>query len=442
MILLRFTVRNHKSLRDEVTVDLTRTSLRTLQPRDGNWTAATYRTCGIFGGNATGKSALLDAMVYAFSAIRDSSTSWQASRTMQRAPFRLDPASREKASTYVLEFVLDGRRHEYGFEVDARGVAREWLRDVPSSRWRMRLERDRDDRVLRPSTQVTDRELVLSRALHFPQSPLHDVARRLVDEFDVVLVKDSYREARLSMIADMLASGAIDVDDLQALLRIADIGVTAVRIEEQDLPQAFRAALAQFHRSLRAADSPADAVEVEPDAEDELDSDDQLDDPVLEQVVRRLLFTHAGADEDCPPFSIQDESDGTVAWLAIAVPALETLRRGGLLVVDELDASLHPHLMDLLLGAFEDQTINEHGAQIIFSSHESYVLSPLSTTALDPEQVWFTDKNADGVTELTSLAEFHRHRDANVAKRYLTGRYGGTPRLAPSLLSALVTSET
>ncbi len=129
-----------------------------------------------------------------------------------------------------------------------------------------------------------------------------------------------------------------------------------------------------------------------------------------------------------------------MAWLATAVPALEALRTGGLILVDEIDASLHPHLLDLLLGAFADSEVNVRGGQIVFTSHESYVLSPLSEVALEPEQVWFTDKSVEGVTELTSLADFPRHADANVAKRYLTGRYGGTPRLSPSLFGALVTT--
>src|SRR5699024_517487 len=153
---------------------------------------------------------------------------------------------------------------------------------------------------------------------------------------------------------------------------------------------------------------------------------------------RHLLFTHRGTVENCPPFSVQDESDGTIAWLAIAVPALETLRRGGLFLVDEIDASLHPHLLEVLLGAFSDPEVNTQHAQLIFTSHESYVLSPLSEVRLEQHQIWLTDKTYEGITELTCVAEFPKHPDANVAKRYLTGRYGGTPRLSPSLFAALV----
>ncbi|MFJ3958189.1 ATP/GTP-binding protein [Arthrobacter sp. NPDC090010] len=443
MILLRVTVRNHKSIRDEITIDLRHPSLQTLQPRNGEWTKAAYPLAGVFGGNATGKSAVLDAIRYALTAVEQSATSWQASKSMRRAPFMLDGISRTSTSVYELDLVHEGRRYLYGFEVDHQGVKREWLRDIPTSRWRTLFDRVRETRTLtfhpslRARIEVTDRELVLSRALLLGDSVLHAFARDLTESFDYVLVKDSHREARLRSIADSLAEGGITFDDLEALLQVADIGVLKVGIEETSVPEHVLRAVTRLWRELKEDE--------EPDAKTEKAADDknqdQLDDDDLAQVVRHLLFTHRGTAEECPPFSIRDESDGTIAWLAIAVPALEALRNGGLLLVDEIDASLHPHLLEVLLGAFMEPTINSRHAQLIFTSHESYLLSPLSDVRLAPEQVWFTDKSYEGVTELFCLADFPKHPDANIEKRYLTGRYGGTPRLSPSVLAALVSSE-
>ncbi|MCI9887409.1 ATP-binding protein [Micrococcales bacterium 31B] len=441
MILLSFTVRNHKSIRDEVAVDLTRPGLKTLQPKDGNWSAATYPLAGLFGGNATGKSAVLDAFRYAFSAIRHSATVWQESKSMRRAPFKLDGNSQTSTSLYELDLVHDGRRYVYGFEVDRIGIKREWLRDVPSSRWRTLLERDRDDNVLAfhkslgSKIEVTPRELVLSRALLLKDSPIHTFARDVVESFDIVLVKDSHRAARLRSLADSMADGDVTFADIEALLQAADIGVMKVGIEERDLPERIERAVNRFVRDLQE-----DSVKVDrADSQKEGDQDqEELKVDELEKVVRHLRFTHQGTAGDCPTFSVDEESDGTIAWLAIAVPALEALRRGGLFLVDEIDASLHPHLLEVLLGAFADPLINAHHAQLVFTSHESYVLSPLSEVHLEPEQIWFTDKTNEGVTELTCLADFPKHPDANVAKRYLSGRYGGIPKLSPSLLAAII----
>lgn len=443
MILLSFTVRNHKSIRNEVTVDLARPSLRTLQPKEGGWGAVSYPLAGLFGGNATGKSAVLDAFRYAFTAIRQSATTWQASKSMRRAPFMLDGNSRTSTSDYELDLVHEGRRYLYGFEVDQEGIKREWLRDVPSSRWRTLLNRDRDagaltfHQSLRTKIEVTPRELVLSRALLLRDSPLHAFALDLAEGFDIVLVKDSHREARLASIADSLAEGDITFGDLEALLQVADIGVMKVSIEETSIPDRVRLALRRLEHDLREEENKETDDASRPDGGED---GEELADDELEQVVRHLLFTHRGTADECPPFSIHEESDGTIAWLAIAVPALETLRRGGLFLVDEIDASLHPHLLEVILGAFADPLVNTRQAQLLFTSHESYVLSPLSEVHLDPEQVWLTDKTYEGVTELTCLADFPKHPDANVAKRYLTGRYGGTPRISPSLFAALVDS--
>lgn len=443
MTLLSFTVRNHKSIRDETTIDLARPTLRTLRPRDDDWDAVTYPIAGIFGGNATGKSAVLDALRYAFTAVKSSATAWQASKSMHRAPYLLDGAARTSSSTYELDFVHEGRRHLYGFEVDHDGIKREWLRDVPRSRWRTLLDRDRDagmlmfHQSLRAKFEVTGRELVLSRALLLHDSPLHPVAHSLVSGFDCVLVKDSHREERLSNIADSLAEGTVTFADLEALLQVADIGVVKVSIEETDIPDHVRRAFRLFRRELREEEGGSSEAAANDDDEELSD----LDDDQLAQVVRHLVFTHHGTADEPPDFSIHDESDGTIAWLAVAVPALEALRGGGMLLVDEIDASLHPHLLEMLLGAFADPLVNTRTAQLIFTSHESYVLSPLSEVKLEPEQVWFTDKTYEGVTELTCLADFPKHPDANVARRYLTGRYGGTPRLSPSTLAALVGPE-
>lgn len=438
MILLSFTVRNHKSIRDEATLDLTRPSLRTLQPRDGSWGESVYPLAGVFGANATGKSAFLDAINYAFTAIKESSSSWQASRRMRRAPFLLDSTSQEASSYYEFDFVYEGRRHAYGFEVDSGGIAAEWLRDVPSTRWRTLLDRRRDAGKLKlhPSLRsiggVTSRELVMSRARLLQHPQLRPIGDELASSFDIVSVEDMQRERRLGSIADRLVDGSISFSDIESLLQAADIGVDTVSVQEEELPDKVRSAL----EKIRTAFEEEGDLEVSSSNT----SSDELGDHESDMVVRNLLFTHHGESEERPKFSIRQESDGTVAWLALAVPALEAMRHGGLLCVDEIDSSLHPHLLDVLLGMFADDSLNPNGAQLIFTSHEPYLLSPLSEVELAPEQVWFTDKSSNGVTDMFCLADFPRHKDANVARRYLLGRYGGTPRLAPSFMAALVDS--
>ncbi|QSB05233.1 AAA family ATPase [Natronoglycomyces albus] len=443
MILLSFTVRNHKSIRDELTLDFIRPALRTLKPKEGQeWESYVYPLAGIFGGNATGKSALLDALGYTFSAILNSSTTWQAAKSMRWEPFALDNSPAVETSTFELDFVYDGKRHLYGFEVDANGIAREWLRDVPNTRWRTVFERESDKGTLylhpkfRSVGKVTRRELVMSRALLLEHPQLAPIANNLVESFDLVSVKDTHREHRLRSIADSLVDGTITFEDIETLLQVADIGVEKVSVQEEELPENVREALRVFIGKFQ--DDIEVASEEGAEEEDAATPRFELGDKVSDMVIRNLLFTHRGVGEDRPAFSFHDESNGTIAWLAVMVPALEVLRKGGLYCVDEIDSSLHPHLLDVLLSVFEDPDLNPKRAQLLFTSHDAYILSPLSDTDLEPEQVWFTDKSYDGATELSCLADFPRHRDANVAKRYLLGRYGGTPRLAPGSLAPLI----
>jgi len=442
MLLLSFTVRNHKSIRDEVSLDLLKPTLRTLRPQAGeSWRQHVFPIAGIFGSNATGKSTVLDALYYAFAAISASSTKWLARKVMPRAPFRLDDVSEASPSRYELDFVHDDRRYVYGFEVDDKGIAREWLRDVPSTRWRTLLERDRERGLVKthPSIgalgRVSDRELVLSRARVVGHGLLGPVADDLVSSFEWTSVKDADRARRLAGLADALFEESVAPDDIVALLKVADIGIESIGVKEKGIPQELREALVGLFRAQLV--SSADTVQ-ENDGDAEAPERENLSEQASVAVARSLTFSHRSSRDDPPAFYIQDESDGTIAWLALAVPALAVLRRGGFYCLDEIDSSLHPHLVDLLLGAFADPGVNVRGAQLIFTSHETFVLSPLSEVELEPEQVWFTDKSREGATELFCLDDFPRHRGANVAKRYLEGRYGGTPRLAPGILSGLI----
>ncbi|MGQ5696206.1 AAA family ATPase [Rhodococcus erythropolis] len=446
MMLLSFSIKNHKSIRDALVLDLTKPSLKTLQPREGtHWRDHVYSLAGIFGANASGKSAILDAFNYAFSAISKSATSWQAHSSMRRAPFLLDGASTKVPSTYEIDFIHSNKRYVYGFEVDGSGILREWLRDVPSVRWRTLLDRDRDAGTLKlhssvpPLGSVTDRELLLSRAILLHHPVLGKIGTDLVDSFDSMTVKDTHRERRLASITESLANGSITFDDIVTLLQVADIGVEEVNIQEDALPtdvqEVFKGIKALIEERTR--ESEASSIDKKPSVKFKV----ELGVEDSDAVVRNMVFTHQGRGADRPPFPIQAESDGTIAWLALIVPALEILRCGGLYCVDEIDSSLHPHLLEVLLMSFHDPETNRNAAQLIFTSHDAYLLSPLSDVQLEPEQVWFTEKSTEGVTELSSLAEFPRHKDANVAKRYLTGRYGGTPRLAPSAIARLLHVE-
>jgi len=116
---------------------------------------------------------------------------------------------------------------------------------------------------------------------------------------------------------------------------------------------------------------------------------------------------------------------------------------GGLFLVDEIDASLHPLLTAALIRLFQSPAVNKNGGQLLFTSHDATLLGSIDgEDVLQRDQVWFTSKGDDGASELFPLAEFKpRRQGENRQKRYLNGSYGAIPELSMRLFEHAVTSR-
>ena len=140
---------------------------------------------------------------------------------------------------------------------------------------------------------------------------------------------------------------------------------------------------------------------------------------------------HRVADQELP-FELSEESTGTRTWFTLIGPTLGALNNGQILLVDEIDASLHPRLSARLLELFEDPDTNPYGAQLIFTTHDTSLLN-----FLNRDEVWLTEKTASGETTLTALAEYGGdkvRRSLNLEKAYLQGRFGAVPELDQFML--------
>jgi AAA15 family ATPase/GTPase len=119
------------------------------------------------------------------------------------------------------------------------------------------------------------------------------------------------------------------------------------------------------------------------------------------------------------------ESDGTKKIFALSAPILDTLQRGEVLVIDELDARLHPLMTRNIIELFNSQKTNPKNAQLIFTTHD---INLLSYKFLRRDQIWFTEKNHQGATDLYSLVEFADiNNNDTFEKDYIQGRYGAIP---------------
>jgi hypothetical protein len=126
-------------------------------------------------------------------------------------------------------------------------------------------------------------------------------------------------------------------------------------------------------------------------------------------------------------FDFREESDGVQQAFALSGPIFDTLEKGNVLFVDEINASLHPYLCQYLVKLFNSKTENPNNAQLIFVTHD---VSLLNEDFLRRDEIYFTQKNARGATELFSLADISERKGVDFAKRYLEGRYKALPYIA------------
>jgi len=153
-----------------------------------------------------------------------------------------------------------------------------------------------------------------------------------------------------------------------------------------------------------------------------------LDDLKNERIVTFDILTINKDDRgESLRFDLEDESDGIRTLFGWAGPWFDVLENGYTLVVDELHNSLHPHALQFLVALFYDERLNKNKAQLIFTSHETSIMSK---GLLHRDQIWFICRNDQDQSEMYSLAEFKSEKAvANFQAAYLNGRYGALPKI-------------
>jgi AAA15 family ATPase/GTPase len=127
---------------------------------------------------------------------------------------------------------------------------------------------------------------------------------------------------------------------------------------------------------------------------------------------------------------LEEESNGTQKLFQLALPVLLALREGSVLVVDELESSLHPSLAQEIVILFNNPSKNPNNAQLIFSTHDTNLLGTiLGEPVLRRDQVWLTEKDPEGGTVLYPLTDYKPRKSENLERGYLQGRYGAIPFL-------------
>lgn len=430
-MLLTFSVANFRCFAEENSLDLTRDMLKTLNPsRGSSWQDSTWRVAAIYGANAAGKSTLLDAINRLHHAIG-------GERDLLHQPYLFDAVNALAPTRYTVDFTHADQRFQYSVEAHAWGIAREELW-AAGARWRKLFVRTQGPEDAEPAIDAgpslrgatsevrritTVKDLFLAVALRYRHESLAPIARGL-RSVRAIHHNDAERSARLQWLMSRLADKPAWWSDLgDAIARTADLGITRIELEEQEIPPEVLTQIRRdfAHLSEGAADVPED---------------------LLQALQRSLVFFHRGADGTEHRLMLGAQSQGTLTWLATVGPALDALHSGQALLVDELDASLHPKLTATLVEMFKDETLNHTGAQLVFTTHDTSLLDNSPRQLLDSGEVWLCEKNDDGVSELFSLADFTTTRKGtNKQRRYLVGAFGGIPRVDTVAIRHLLTTS-
>lgn len=418
-MLIEFRVENFRSLHHEQTLSMVASGVdrhRDTHVREGVADGFdVLNTALVYGANASGKTNVVAALDVLKQLVTPTVLrNYPGDPLGALDPFRLDPLARSAPTTFEVIFVEKGVRYRYGTVISRERVEEEWLYSYPV-RERLLFQRFGDDVEFGPTLRTgpaksvrqlvpnRPRSLFLSLLAEFQIDEIAPVAGWFIGRLNVLIAAgfpDTY--TRKLMHEDRGARQFVS-----DIIRYANTGIDLVTvkrvIETVDVPETVA-------RIMREMGQPAPP-------------------PEFEHV--SVTFERADGEGEAVQFEEDDESMGTMRLFALAGPLYEVLRDGLVMVVDELDTSLHPDLMRVFVGLFHNPGMNPHGAQLIATTHDT---SMLDREVIRPDNVWLTEKDRRGATTLYPLTDFPVRSDAAFASLYHAGRVGGLPALAFSLL--------
>ena len=386
----------------------------------------------LFGANASGKTTLLLALGALAEMVRNSAMMTDPKASIpQFEPFALAPGEPECPTAFAVTFVAEGARYEYRVAATRERIWHESLRAFPKAKEQLWFSRDWNaesgsyawsperpsgfQRDIQLEGYTLSNMLFLSKAVASNRTELEPVFRWFKERLNFLDLS-----ARSRLLPRFTMEKARDHtpfrDRIIELLGHADLGVTGVRIKEE------RASEEEIEKMIKnkemgpvARQSIANGRWIEPELTHRFNGTMQL------------------------PLPWAWESAGTHRLFGLAGPWLEILTNGYTVCVDGLESSMHPLMVRELLRLFFSATENPHGAQILFTTHNPLLLD---STLLRRDQVWFTEKDAEGESHLYPLTDYSPRKGESLVRGYLSGRYGAVPFIPEGLLGSFQTHES
>ncbi len=410
MRVLRYQVRNHTSFRDDTELSF----VSTTQPDEPSYRIASAHArdgllpvVGVWGANASGKTNLLKALLTMRDHVR-SSFRLEPEAPIPWEPFALRPDV--GPTRHELEFELQGTRYRYGFEHTAESFAEEWLYTMPESRWQCVFHRGKSP----------EQPWVFGRTFSGARATMVEQTRRnalflstaaqlnhesLLGIFSAILygIQPASRVAFEGFPVFGPAAPIVDASrklQFEALLRALDLGCTGLQVTrlQQELPAEMLEMLRpEFVEKLR---------------------------PLQPKDVFHIQLLRTAPDGQTWTLPSDKESAGTNMMLRRINDLIA--QRPGLLVMDELDVSLHPDLTNAVVALYTSPTANPTGRQLVFTAHDRDLMD-----ALRRDEIVLVDKDATGASTLHSASDYRgiRRDRQRLTDLYSAGQLGGTPIL-------------
>lgn len=405
-MLVQFSARNYKSFKDSFTLDL-------FTNKDGSVSALydgagtkLYPSAVFYGANASGKSNILKAFAMMRRLVLNEDKIIQSTDLLPTNRFRLSTSSENDTTAFDVCFVFEGRKYKYGFEYDETCVYSEYLYFYDSVQPTTVFEYDVDEndgaiKITRFKELKKINHLKNSLFLLEADRSGNEEAKQVLKWFSTTHIVEFSPTRRLNPnYSDLLLQPSIK-EKFKTIISNADFGIKDIFQESRPVSNIYE----------QIPELPKNAI--------------------VEEVFVKTVHSKLDEKEDFAgdvKFDLfEDESLGTRKLFEAIGPIIDTLQKGTVLFLDELDASLHPILTRKIVELFNNAKTNPNGAQLIFTSQDTNLLDQ---TLFDKEQIWFIEKDKSGASHLVSLAEYKDVRkEHKIERNYIMGKYGAIPYL-------------
>ncbi len=419
-MIIDFTITNFRSIREKQTFSLCAESssnhLNNNVAIVSDEPLEILRSAGVYGANASGKSNLL----LAFRALRyiicGSGDLKEGDSIPCYEPYLLSESCKNAPVVFEIEFLpRDSKRFLYSVSFDAEKILSETLDYYPSQSKANLFTRRKSD-TWKDISFGAHYKGGRKRLAFFNNNSYLSKAGNSADAPPAIRTVFNYFRKGMTHLGANRRPGMFGwkedeelVGGIASILSKVDTGISSIRFKEQDV---------------------ADLVLPK-------DTPESIRSLIEEDVRLKPFFTHIGEDGFKQEFSEKIESAGTKKLFQMLPMIIDTFSRGGVLILDELDNSLHPHIAELIITLFNKPEVNIRNAQLIFSTHNINLMSP---DLLRRDQVWLTEK-VNGETRFYSLDEFDKGTvkiDSPFNKWYGEGRFGAIPTIDIAAVSKII----